>query len=142
MSAHLCLVDTGILVAAAMSTEPSHQQAVDALQGCCGPRLVPSPVIVETLFLIRRARGNRGAAAWLRGFLATRPAICLVEPSSDDLQRAAGLMDEYADAALDFVDAVIVAIAERLSIRRVLTLDQRDFRLVRPQHCTTFEIAP
>lgn len=51
-------------------------------------------------------------------------------------------MRQYADAKLDFVDAIIAAIAERLNITRILTLDQRDFRLIRPRHCEAFEILP
>jgi predicted nucleic acid-binding protein len=37
---------------------------------------------------------------------------------------------------------VLVAIAERLNITQVLTLDQRHFRLFRPQHCDAFDILP
>jgi predicted nucleic acid-binding protein len=44
-----------------------------------------------------------------------------------------------ADARRDFVDALIAAIAERLNITRVLTLDRRDFQLIRPKHCPGFE---
>lgn len=51
-------------------------------------------------------------------------------------------MQQYADANLDFVDAIIAAIAERLNITRILTLDQRDFRLIRPHHCEAFDILP
>jgi predicted nucleic acid-binding protein len=45
-------------------------------------------------------------------------------------------------AKLDFVDALIVAIAERLNISRLLTLDRRDFQFIRPKHCTSFELLP
>jgi predicted nucleic acid-binding protein len=41
-----------------------------------------------------------------------------------------------------FVDAIIVAIAERLNITRVLTLDVRDFRMFSPRHCAAFELLP
>jgi hypothetical protein len=41
---------------------------------------------------------------------------------------------------LDFVDASIVALAERLSIQRILTIDKKDFRIIRPKHCAYFEI--
>ena len=52
-------------------------------------------------------------------------------------------MDQYADMQLDFVDATVTAIAERLEdIRRILTVDQRDFRAIRPVHCTHFEVLP
>lgn len=43
---------------------------------------------------------------------------------------------------LDFVDALIVAIAERLNITRLLTLDRRDFQIIRPKHCNSFELLP
>jgi hypothetical protein len=40
------------------------------------------------------------------------------------------------------VDASITAVAERLDITRILTLDQRDFRIIRPRHCDYFELLP
>jgi predicted nucleic acid-binding protein len=40
-----------------------------------------------------------------------------------DLERCWELMDQYADSALGLVDASIIALAERLRITRVLTLD-------------------
>jgi predicted nucleic acid-binding protein len=48
----------------------------------------------------------------------------------------------HSDANLDFVDALIVATAERLNITRLLTLDRRDFQLIRPKHCSSFELLP
>jgi predicted nucleic acid-binding protein len=52
------------------------------------------------------------------------------------------ILDQYADARIDFGDATIVALAERLGITRILTTDQRHFRLFRPRHCTALEILP
>jgi predicted nucleic acid-binding protein len=43
---------------------------------------------------------------------------------------------------VDFVDATIAAVAERLNITRILTLDQRDFQIIRPKHSDYFEILP
>jgi predicted nucleic acid-binding protein len=40
------------------------------------------------------------------------------------------------------VDALIVAMAERLNIIRLLTLDRRDFQIIRPKHCGSFELLP
>ena len=59
-----------------------------------------------------------------------------------DFARVSAILDKYHDMDLDFVDAAVVAIAERLNITRVLTLDQRHFRVIRPSHCTAFEILP
>ena len=41
-----------------------------------------------------------------------------------------------------FVDALIAATAERLNVKRLLTLDRRDFQLIRPRHCDGFELLP
>jgi hypothetical protein len=38
--------------------------------------------------------------------------------------------------------ATVVATAERLKITRILTTDRRDFSLVRPRHCSAFELLP
>ena len=42
---------------------------------------------------------------------------------------------------IDFVDALIAAMAERLNINRLLTLDRPDFLLIRPKHCVSFELS-
>ncbi len=60
----------------------------------------------------------------------------------EDIRRTADILDQYADSRVDFVDATIVAVAERLRITRILTLDQRDFHIVRPTHAPHFELMP
>ena len=49
---------------------------------------------------------------------------------------------KYTDSRIDFVDCVITAMAERLNISRILTVDQRHFRLLRPSHIPAFDILP
>jgi predicted nucleic acid-binding protein len=66
-----------------------------------------------------------------------------LEPLTDaDLPRAADLMQSYADARIGFVDASIIATAERLGVARVYTLDRRHFGLVRPRHVDSFTLLP
>ncbi len=66
----------------------------------------------------------------------------LIKTEISDLERAAEILEKYADTKIDFVDCVIMAIAERLNITRILTVDRRDFSLFRPLHCDHFEIVP
>jgi predicted nucleic acid-binding protein len=40
------------------------------------------------------------------------------------------------------VDASVVAVAERLGIGTVATLDRRHFTVVRPRHVDMFELLP
>lgn len=51
-------------------------------------------------------------------------------------------MVQYAGANIDLVDSIVMAMAERLNITRILTVDQRDFRMFRPNHTPHFTILP
>ncbi len=71
------------------------------------------------------------------------PDAVQVEPvTTEDLVLVHQILEQYADNQLDFTDAAIVAIAERLNITRVYTLDRRDFSIMRPNHCDYFELFP
>jgi len=97
-------------------------------------------VIAEVGYLLARDAGSSVEPAFLRsfkaGFLAT------VSPTADDLSRAAELVEQYADLPLGTTDACIVALAERLNITELVTLDQRHFNVVRPRHVRTLTLAP
>jgi predicted nucleic acid-binding protein len=62
--------------------------------------------------------------------------------SQADLTRTVAVMEQYQDARLRFVDASLVAVAERLRVREILTTDRRHFSLVRPRHCANFALRP
>jgi len=49
-------------------------------------------------------------------------------------------MKKYSDNPMDLAEASLVAVAEHHSIKKVFTLDRRDFSRYRPQHCARFEI--
>ena len=57
-----------------------------------------------------------------------------------DLRRCAELLATYD--FLGFVDASVVAVAERLKLRSIATTDRRDFGRVRPRHVRAFELLP
>lgn len=112
-------------------TQVFHQQATICL---------PQSAFAEVGYMLGRAIGKRGLAGFLRQLGQTRYCIETLQP--EDIVRTADILDQYHDSRLDFVDASIVAIAERLNITRILTLDQRDFGMVRPRHATHFELLP
>jgi len=62
--------------------------------------------------------------------------------TDQDVKRISEILDQNADSRIDFVDASVMAVAERYGSHTVLILDQRDFRLYRPVHCHSFEILP
>jgi predicted nucleic acid-binding protein len=77
-----------------------------------------------------------GAGRFKAGFLA------IVSPTADGLTRAAELVEQYADLPLDAPDACIIALAERLNITELVTLDQRHFNVVRPRHVQALTLTP
>ncbi|WP_220502484.1 hypothetical protein [Microbispora sp. H10670] len=54
----------------------------------------------------------------------------------------AELVRGYPAPRLDPADASVIALAERLGVRRIATLDRRDFSIVRPRHCPTLILLP
>lgn len=54
----------------------------------------------------------------------------------------AELVETYIDLPLGIVDAAVIAIAERLRLTEIATLDHRHFTVVRPQHTTAFVLLP
>jgi uncharacterized protein len=101
---------------------------------------MPVPAITEVAYLLARDISNEVAADFIASLAATE--LTLENPLQEDYSRSAEILRRYADANLDFVDALIVAIGERLNITRVLTFDRRDFQLIRPKHCASFELFP
>lgn len=59
----------------------------------------------------------------------TTKAVQIESVTLEDLIRINKILEQYADSQLDFTDATIVAIAERLMISRIYTLDRRDLRM-------------
>jgi len=62
--------------------------------------------------------------------------------TNEDFRRSFQLLETYSDVNIGFVDASLVAIAERLKISRILTTDRKHFSIIRPRHCHTFELLP
>jgi hypothetical protein len=134
------LLDTGFLYASLNDVEQQHDATLNIIRSIREDIVLPVPAITETVYLLKRDLGVEKAAEFIASLGAT--PLILENPQPDDYRRAAEIMRKYADARVDFVDALIVAIAERLDITCILTLDQRDFRLIRPRHCQAFELLP
>lgn len=134
------LIDTGPLVALADRSDRWHERCRDLFSSVSGPLLVPVPVLVEVCYLIQKGLGSRAEATFLDAVRAGE--IELVPFTSADLDRATELVRQYADFPLGFVDAVVVATAERLGLTEVATIDRRHFTAVRPAHAEALTLLP
>lgn len=140
-SARLTVVaDTGPLYALIDRDDQWHERVVKWWTENRLPVVVPAVVLPEVCYLLHTRISPRAEAAFVRavsdGEFATEPT------EAEDITRAAALLDDYESLGLGFVDAIVIATAERLDSIEVLTTDRRHFSAVRPQHASSFRLIP
>jgi hypothetical protein len=69
-------------------------------------------------------------------------SVAVVDLDEEEYQRVRVLLRTYADVGLEFVDAAVVAVAERLEEDTIATLDSKHFSVVRPLHVPAFTLVP
>jgi predicted nucleic acid-binding protein len=134
------VVDTSVFVSAADTDEPRHDRCAELLERPPGELLVPAPVVPEAAWLIEARLGPSAEVRFLR--LVTTRRVTIVDLTFDDYERCVTLIERYADLGLGIVDASIITVAENHGITTVATLNERDFRVVRPSHVEAFELIP
>lgn len=134
------ILDTSFLFALTDQSDRNHQRVLSYAQNSSEKLVLPTVVLPEICYLISSRLGHPAMCHFVA---STTSDMVQIEPlTKDDLIRVEQVLKQYADIQLDFTDAAIVAISERLSIIRVCTLDRRDFSIIRPKHCDYFEILP
>ena len=117
-----------------------HAASLELLLSHPGPLIVPTLVITEVTYLVGTRLGTTAEVRFL-GDLASGDLI--TEPvAASDWLRIAELVHAYGDLPLGTVDASVIALAERLDVTTVATLDRRHFGIVRPNHCERLELLP
>lgn len=101
---------------------------------------LPHSTLGEISYLVEKAKGKKAVAEFL--FYLPQSRYEVMALTDEDIQRVGQMLAQYADTRLDFVDASVMALAERLKLHQILTLDRRDFSLIRPQHVPYFELLP
>jgi uncharacterized protein len=134
------LVDTGAILAMVNEGDRDHRAVVACIAETTDRLTIPVSVLPEVDYLLMKRFGPHVAIAAIDS--VTSGEFQLETVSATDMPRILALMRQYADSNIGFVDASIVAVAERLNIRKVLTLDRRHFGPIRPRHCAALEILP
>ena len=134
------LLDTSFLLAMTNVNDRNHSRVLEVAKNIDDSLILPVTVLPEVSYLIGSRLGYTAMQRFLSGLVTGN--VTLETVTITDLKRVTEILEEYADSRLDFVDATIVAIAERLKVTRVLTLDRRDFTIIRPHHHSHFEILP
>jgi predicted nucleic acid-binding protein len=120
------LLDTGCIVALLDASEQYHTRCAEAVAGVAAPLVTCEAVIAESCYLLR---GNEGAAEAVLANVE-RGVFLVPFQLSDRAAQVRKLMAKYKSVPMDFADACLVDLANRLRTGEILTLDH-DFQIYR-----------
>jgi predicted nucleic acid-binding protein len=131
--------DTGVLYAALDRRDRDHDACSRLL---AEPLTAVAPI--GTLVEVEQLGHRRGAPSAVEALLDSvlDGSLLLASPDLDELVRIRHLVEQYRDLPLGFVDASVIATAERLEQDTIATLDHRHFSVVRPRHVAAFTLVP
>ena len=132
-----CLLDTGPLVAYLDGRDPAHASVAAYLDRFTGELTTTSAVITEAMhFVASSPSGPR----LLADFVAASGITVLDFSQLPALFAAADLMEKYSDLPMDFADATLILLAEKLQVLDVLSLDRRGFTVYRTRTRKPFHL--
>ncbi len=132
------VVDSGVLYALFDTRDIWHTRAVEFFTTHSHDAIVPLTTLGEVGYMVDAKLHDGGASAladWL-----SRGLVQLEGILPQDFRRMTLLMSKYPE--IGFVDASVVAIAERLLIDTIATTDRRRFTSIRPAHADRFTLVP
>ncbi|MGD1866459.1 MAG: type II toxin-antitoxin system VapC family toxin [Phormidesmis sp.] len=133
------IADTGFIVAVANEYDSRHKDCKEVYVNYA-EILLPQTTLAEVAYLVEKKLGSKAIARFLQRLPNSRLQMTALTES--DISRTAEILNQYADSRIDFVDASVMAMAERFRIEKILTIDCRDFQLFRPKHCQSFALLP
>ena len=132
------LIDAGPLIAVLNRSDNHHAACARIIESLDCPFYTTMAVLTEAMHIVnKRVGGVAQEALWK---MILRGDLILEHPSPGELARMAELMSKYNDRPMDFADASLVALAERLSLRKIFTLDRGDFSTYRVAGKSPFTI--
>jgi predicted nucleic acid-binding protein len=118
-----------------------HHRAVRAVVAAeAGAILVPVAILAEIDYLLLTRLGQKAEDRFLEGVLKGAYTLCPF--TVDDAAECKEILERYRDLELGLADAAVIATAERTGVRRLLTVDRRDFQAVRTRRGEPFDLLP
>jgi predicted nucleic acid-binding protein len=134
------VLDTSGLLAALDADQRHHESAREVLAADPGPLLLSPFVLAELDYLLMERVGLEAERALLDE--VTTGAYELVPFGAQEVAEAADLIGRYGELRIGLADASVVVIAAAARTTRLLTLDERHFRAVRPLWGDAFTLLP
>lgn len=129
----IVIADTSGLIAASDRNAADSRACRSVLQDA--GTIVLSPLVLAEVDHLAKARFGSPARSAIIDFIleqASAERIIIPATGPDVLTLARAVQRQYGGLDLDLADAVTVVLAARHATSDLLTLDERDFRTVRP----------
>lgn len=134
------LLDPSAVLAAADTADLNHAAARAWFERVDEPLLLGVLGLAELDHVLQRELGLPATLAVVEAVVSG--AVRLVAPTEADLVRAGELLKQAAEHRPRLADALLVAAAERLGVRRVATFDRRPIAVLRPRHVRALDLEP
>jgi hypothetical protein len=125
------LLDASAILAAADTADLNHAAARSWFATVDEPLLVGALTLAEADHVLQRELGPAASLALVAS--CASGAVRIVCPTESDLERAAALLRSAGEHRPRLSDALLVAAAERLGVRRVATFDRRPIAVLAPR---------
>jgi len=134
----MILLDTGPIVAFFDASDHYHHTCVELLKNVNEPLITTWPVLTEAFYLLGfswKAQDN------LWEFII-RGGVDILSLNDSQQARCRQLMEKYSDLPMDLADGTLVVLAESQKIKKVFTLDHKDFKTYKPARIKYFTLLP
>jgi len=122
------VADTGAIVALIDADDQHHAKMVALFERDPAGWILPWAILPEVDYLLLRHVGDDAERAFVRD--VADGAYIVEWNGEEDVERARELIEQYGSLKLGLVDALVMAVAERLRAAAIATLDLRDFAAV------------
>lgn len=124
----MIVADTGALIALFDRSDRHHDEMRLLYEADADAWILPWAILPEVDYLTATHLGQRAQALWLADLASGAFSVEWGRP--DDLSAADRICRRYKALRLGLVDAVVIAVAERLRASAIATLDLRHFGAV------------
>ncbi|HLA89668.1 MAG TPA: PIN domain-containing protein [Gemmatimonadaceae bacterium] len=134
------VADTGAIFALIDASDAWHERVTAWWRANTQSVVLPVSILPEVAHLLQTRISSLAELAFVRAVADGEFTVEPLEP--EDVTRADALMRRYLDLPLGFADATVIATAERLDAREIVTTDRRHFRVAGASGSRTIRLLP
>ena len=132
------IIDTSAIIGLMDKGCQQHNKISDIVNKNDINLIVPSPIIPEVCYMLNKKFGAAIEIRFLEEIISVNLQIEIIK--FPDILRTVEILNKYKSLNIGFVDGSVVAIAERLKINQIMTLDNKHFSSIIPVGFDYFEI--